>query len=124
MKKNLLILTTFLLASCSSIDRNTSSSEFPSYYSTKATELSAAFVLSDSDVQAYIYYLSVHDDTRDNAVVEVTPVFKNNRTVYYIINMEQGWRLLSADKRGPIILASDVNNSFHLRNQMRKNYHG
>ncbi len=112
MKKYLLYLAVFFTA-CSSFNNETARNELLPESSTKAND-ALSYNLSDSDVQAYIHYLSVYDDTRDNAVIDVSPVLKNDRIVYYIINMEHGWRLLSADKRGPVILASDADGLFSL----------
>lgn len=43
-------------------------------------------------------------DTKSIAEIEVEPVLHDNDTVMYIINYGEGWDVLSADKRAPVVL--------------------
>ena len=73
-----------------------------------------SYLLSDNDIDAYIDYLSLHDEYKDNKIESVTPIQHKGINVFYIINFEQGWIVLSCDKRGPVILAKNKSGQFDL----------
>ena len=73
-----------------------------------------SYLVNEQDIDAYVHYLNVIQDSERGSVVDVTPVEHDGQIVYYIINLEQGWLLLSSDKRGPIILAESDSGSFCL----------
>jgi len=72
------------------------------------------YLVSDTDVVAYVHYLGTIEDSKHGNVVSVTPVEQDGQVVYTILNMENGWMLLSSDKRGPIILAESPSGTFSL----------
>lgn len=74
----------------------------------------SSFVVTDSDLESYIHYLNTIQESKRGQVIETSPVVHNGEIVYYIINFESGWQLLSADKRGPIVLADNDDGFFTL----------
>lgn len=118
MKKSLL----FYLLLCVTLSCSISSSEdckdscLP--ITTRSNEPSndgyERFLVSDDDLEAYIHFLNTIVDSERGLVVEAIPVEHDGHIVYFIINLEQGWLLLSADKRGPMILAESDSGSFSL----------
>ena len=62
----------------------------------------ARFDVSPENVRQYLK-LNPHTKTAEN--VDITPVAPNGETLAYLISTENGWELLSADKRMPPVLA-------------------
>lgn len=71
-------------------------------------------MLSDKDIESYINYLSLHDEYKDNKVESIKTFQHKGVTVFFIINFEQGWIVLSCDKRGPVVLAKSQIGQFDL----------
>lgn len=42
---------------------------------------------------------------RKKEIVSINPVTFDRDTAYYVLQYSEGWEVVSADKRGPIILA-------------------
>ena len=71
------------------------------------------FFVKTSDVESYINYLNTTNRENKSEIIDFTAYRDNNGdTVFYAINFEHGWQLLSADKRGPLVLAESFNGNF------------
>lgn len=65
-----------------------------------------AFLLQEEDIMAYSRLC--HNGTENDLFghfVDWTPVYHNDQVVYFFLSFENGWIILSSDKRGPIELA-------------------
>ena len=79
--------------------------------------LDTAYFVSDKDVEAYIHFkqLLAEGQGKDFEVLEVVPMGLNDEaTLAYLLNYNEGWEIIAADKRAPIVLASDETGSFSL----------
>ena len=104
----LLLLFCLIICQCSLSPRLRPLSPDTLSLKTKANT-NSSFDVTEQDLNSYLKYLSVHEKYKSNNVKSVTPLFYNGSLVYYVINLTNGWRIISADKRGPIVLAkSDV----------------
>ncbi len=61
--------------------------------------------VSVNDIQKYLDFREKAKDYQPNTVITINPVEEDSEISYYVIQYEHGWEVLSADKRGPIILA-------------------
>lgn len=107
----LLFLLTILFVGCSQEYKT----EFVPFFQEECTTKSTSkdiYQVTQKDIRDYVDYLSVHDDYKDNQVISVSTFCKDGHDVFYIINLEEGWKLISADKRGPIILAQSDSGQF------------
>jgi len=64
------------------------------------------FVTID-DINDYVYFVSLQDESAGTKkeIVSINPVTFDRDTAYYVLQYSEGWEVVSADKRGPIILA-------------------
>lgn len=120
MKKVPSLLLLLCLVACDPIEPTTpiiaeegssDSSLRPRHYSAYSY---TSYLVDSLDLDAYVHYLNVNINSPRGHVIDVEPVEHNGNIVYYIINLEHGWVLLSSDKRGPIILAEADSGSFCL----------
>lgn len=109
-----LLLTILLVfVSCSSFGMQDEMVCYEVSSSTKSGELVNPNLLTYADITAYCHYLSIHESTKSKVILDISPVVRKGVTVYYVINFDKGWRLLSADKRGPIVLAESEEGQFN-----------
>lgn len=71
------------------------------------------YVVSLEDLYNYINYKSLLG-VCDNKYSDILPIYRDSILVYYIINYIEGWEIVSADKRTPVILASSPSGRFVL----------
>ena len=77
--------------------------------------LDTAYFVSDKDVEAYIHFkqLLAEGQGKDFEVLEIVPMGLNDEaTLAYLLNYNEGWEIIAADKRAPTVLASDETGSF------------
>lgn len=82
------------------------------------SELDTTYFVSDKDIEAYIHFkkLVAEGEKREFEVCEVVPMGLNDEaTLAYLINYNDGWEIIAADKRAPIVLASDEKWNFDLK---------
>ena len=70
------------------------------------------YLVNESDIEHYKHFMNTIQDSEHGQVVEVIPVQKDSLLDYYIFNFENGWQIISADKRGPIVLANSQEGAF------------
>lgn len=59
------------------------------------------------DISTYLkVYKNIDGLTKDSDFVNIEPVLNGPDTVMYIVNYEDGWEVLSSDKRAPVVLMS------------------
>lgn len=109
MKKFLIFLSfPFILYDCSLQQKEmitpNNSASYMGNVSTKA-DIKDNYQVTEQDLDAFVHYLSVHDSYKDNPVRSIEPYSINGKNAFYIINLENGWKIISSDKRGPIVLA-------------------
>lgn len=119
MKKAFVLLLLISFASCSKMSMDYLSikeDNVPGIDNTKVHSNNdyKDFIVTEKDVESYISFLNSVKNSTCGHVVSVDPVLSNDEVVYYIINMENGWQLLSADKRGPIVLSNSDTGLFTL----------
>ena len=101
MKKTSIIISiALLLYSC---DKNQLSvwNNNSNYNSTKSSLIIDSYRVSMKDVDDYLHFKYLGGDK----MVSISPYKYNSDTVFFIINYEDGWELLSGDKRAPLFLA-------------------
>ena len=77
--------------------------------------LDTAYFVSDKDVEAYIHFkqLLAEGQGKDFEVLEIVPMGLNDEaTLAYLLNYNEGWEIIAADKRAPTVLASDETGRF------------
>ncbi|MCR5139593.1 MAG: C10 family peptidase [Bacteroidaceae bacterium] len=80
--------------------------------------LDTAYFVSDKDVEAYIHFkeLLAKGQGKDFAIQEIVPLGLNDEaTLAYLLNYNEGWEIISADKRAPVVLASGEVGCFSLK---------
>ena len=64
-----------------------------------------SFKVSQNDLSTYFSLKKgISNETKLSQSVTVLPIITNNDTVMYLVNYEEGWEVLSADKRVPVVL--------------------
>jgi len=77
--------------------------------------LDTAYFVTDKDVDAYVHFkeLLAKGQGKEFAVQEVIPMGLNDEaTLAYLLNYNEGWEIIAADKRAPVVLASGEEESF------------
>ena|GEM_PF-1540745 len=72
--------------------------------------LDTAYFVTDKDIEAYIHFkeLLAKGQGKEFAIQEIVPLGLNDKaTLAYLLNYKEGWEILSADKRAPLLLGSD-----------------
>lgn len=120
MKKTLLIISaviTLLLVTSCNQDTIDASGNI-GYNQTRADDnpieidwsaLDTTYFVSDKDVEAYIHFkkLVAESEKKEFGATEVIPMGLNDEaTLAYLINYNEGWEIIAADKRAPMVLAS------------------
>lgn len=63
------------------------------------------------------HYINISDLIKTkSSEPEIEPITYNNDTALYIVNFNDGWKIISADKRAPIVLAYSDEGRFDLNN--------
>lgn len=104
----ILFLSLFLSFSC--VKENIIQIDFQDNLTTKtlfstrdlATE---DFIVEESQLFKYIEFKEVDCSDIENSVQYVDAYCRNESPIYYVIQYERGWEIISADMRGPIVLA-------------------
>ena len=79
--------------------------------------LDTAYFVSDRDVEAYIHFKQLLADGqgKDFEVLEIVPMGLNDEaTLAYLLNYNDGWEIIAADKRAPVVLATDETGFFSI----------
>lgn len=128
MKKTLLIISaviTLLLVTSCNQDTIDASGNI-GYNQTRADDnpieidwsaLDTTYFVSDKDVEAYIHFkkLVAESEKKEFGATEVVPLGLNDEaTLAYLINYNEGWEIIAADKRAPMVLASGDEGHFDL----------
>lgn len=80
-------------------------------------ELDSTYFVTDKDIEAYIHYKKIvaEGEKEDFAVCEVRPLSINDKaTLAYLINYQDGWEIIAADKRLPAVMASGMDGNLSL----------
>lgn len=128
MKRLLLLIIPLIILGCSRenltfsgedpdllIGQSVKSSEKLSYY--KGQPLNSKYFVSAEDMVSYIHFkkLDASGKGKDISLKDITPVGPDDETILlYAVNYDEGWELISADKRAPLVLASSPKGSFSL----------
>ena len=73
------------------------------------SNLDTTYYVTDKDVEAYIHFkkLLAESEKKEFSVEEMEPLsLKDGVTLGYLLNYNEGWEIISADKRCPLVLAS------------------
>lgn len=63
------------------------------------------YSVTQGDLLSYLReYKGLGVDTKSVSDMDIKPVMQGNDTVMYIVNYEDGWEVLSADRRAPVVL--------------------
>lgn len=75
------------------------------------------FFVTDEDIARYCQYVErLHDQPSYGKAIEVDALYFDDEITGYVINFENGWQIVSSDKRGPVVLAKSRRGSFHAEN--------
>ena len=84
---------------------------------TQGTELNPEYFVGEKDLQAYLKFKRMVDESRFPSG-ETTPVLDDRgNTIMYAINYPEGWELIAADKRCPTVLACNNEGQFVFEEQ-------
>lgn len=81
------------------------------------SNLDTTYYVTDKDVEAYIHFkkLLAESAKKEFSVEEIEPLsLKNGFTLGYLFNYNEGWEIISADKRCPLVLASSDEGTLNL----------
>lgn len=81
-------------------------------------DLDTTYFVSDKDVESYIHFkeLVAEGEKREFEVREVVPLGLNDEaTLAYLINYNEGWEIIAADKRAPTVLASGDHGNINIK---------
>lgn len=124
MKKYLAIwiLLVLVLFACTSDDTmyfaETSFTRSGQHVEIEWDKLDTLNFVSEQDIHCYVNFkkLLAESSKETYNVINVEPVHLNNDAVLgYVVNLDNGWELVSADKRTPIVLASNKEGTFNLK---------
>lgn len=77
--------------------------------------LDTVYFVTDKDVEDYIHFkeLLAKGQGKEFAIQEVVPLGLNDEaTLAYLLNYNEGWEIISADKRAPLVLAAGEDERF------------
>lgn len=102
----ILLLVAVLPFSCSKSDNSESffQHEELGMLETKSYLKDDPYLVTEKDMDAYLHYLRVLDTPRKREVINYTPYKENEEVLFYLVTYEDGWSIVSPDKRGPIVL--------------------
>lgn len=70
------------------------------------------YFVSREDIDAYIEMLVMSGIRQKEEIKDITPYGEDGETCFYVVSYEDGWEMISSDKRGPIFLSSGTKGSF------------
>lgn len=72
------------------------------------------YIVSEEDLEAFIHNRILESKSKGSEifVLSVTPYSFDGIPVFYVIDYNEGWEIVSADKRGPIVLGHNDTGSF------------
>lgn len=70
----------------------------------EAGDLDQSYFVDDKDILSFLKYKDLAEGKKN--VVNIEPFAINGATLFYVINYEEGWDVLSADKRIPHLVGS------------------
>ena len=79
--------------------------------------LDTACYVNENDIEAYIHFkqLLAKGKGKEFEVLEVAPLGLDDRaTLCYLLNYNEGWEIIAADKRAPVVLATGETGIFSL----------
>ena len=82
------------------------------------SSLDTYYFVTDKDVESYIHFkkLLAEGEKREFEVREVVPLGVNDEaTLAYLLNYNDGWEIIAADKRAPAVLASNEKGSCNFK---------
>lgn len=71
--------------------------------------------VTSEDMDAYVHFLSVLDDPEKREVTGFFPYEEEGELLFYVVTFSDGWRIISPDKRGPVVLCENEVGSFNLQ---------
>lgn len=77
--------------------------------------LDTFYFVTDKDIEAYIHYkkLLAESEKREFEVREVVPMGLDDEAILaYLLNYNEGWDIIAADKRAPLPLSTSATGSF------------
>lgn len=88
----------------------------------ETTSATKDYAVSLSDIQNYVRYKTeaAQEEGKDLVVKDIAPLFEDQRsgfTPLYLINYEDGWEVISGDKRTPPVVASNETGYLDLSKQ-------
>lgn len=92
----------------------TKAEEDPSIFPFKAEDLDKDYFISGTDLEDYIHYKSLSIG-HDIIIKDIEPFTYQNAILFYVMNYENGWEIVSADKRTPYLLAKGESGSFTMK---------
>lgn len=78
-------------------------------------DLDTQYFVSDEDIKSYLHFKKVSGNNNPPIVVDVELFEFQGATLLYIINYQEGWEVISADKRTPYLLAKGSSNSMTMK---------
>lgn len=124
MKKIILAIFAIGMAMASCNQNEWAQEKDSSFSSTRSDEwvvdyeaLDTACFVSESDIEAYIHFkqLLAKGKGKEFEVLEVAPLGLDDRTTLcYLLNYNEGWEIIAADKRAPVVLATGETGNFSL----------
>ncbi len=118
MKKFLIFIPLFIV-SCMKIETSLSLNHPQPLSGTKSlpdNDFKEENRVAIKDIDAYCRFLELTAESEGNRkfeIVEVIPHYDDGVLVYYVINFKEGWTIISADKRGPIVLGKSDTGNFN-----------
>ena len=123
MKKRIIFIVFAIGMAMASCNQNEWTQEKDSAFSsTRAEEwvvdyeaLDTACFVSESDIEAYIHFKQLLAKSKGSEfeVNEVIPLGLDDRaTLCYLLNYNEGWEIVAADKRAPVVLATGETGNF------------
>ena len=70
--------------------------------------------VTSSDIDDYLKYKQISSPEKIS-LKGVEPFYFQGAIIFYVINYESGWEIVSADKRTPVLLAKGKNGSFSMK---------
>ena len=69
-------------------------------------------IVREPHIQKYILFKEADRNNQENRFLYLEPFKINDEPVYYAIQYEKGWEIISADMRGPIVLAHSSDGTY------------
>lgn len=79
-----------------------------------AEDLDKNYFVTDRDIEAYLKFKSLNEEKAVD-LKEISPFVFEGATLFYTINYQTGWEIISADKRTPYLLAKGESGEFSMK---------